>query len=218
MMEWEDWVRLGAHLKDATKLIRKGHGLNPRPKSKAGKWITAQNQMVRLKSALEDLVCDEHPEMADATHVFYGPRELGGQENMTIPGADKWSRVPGQDVAWEIDDAGVYLVSGGRRWSLKELTVVANGTRELCIAKDGKGELIIAKAAETPPEMVVGVPDADIAIFEFHEEIPALGGDRLMVGLNPTFDRLIMLMVQRFPALKTGLYDAYLGKDYGADQ
>ena len=75
MMEWEDWVRLGALLKDAMKLIRKGHGLNARPKSKAGKWFTAQNQMMHLKSTLEDLVCDEHPEIADATHVFYGPTE-----------------------------------------------------------------------------------------------------------------------------------------------
>ena len=80
MMEWEDWVRLGALLKDAAKLIQKGHGLDPRPKSKAGKWFTAQNQVMRLKSTLDDLVCYEHPEMVDATHVFYGPREPGDKK------------------------------------------------------------------------------------------------------------------------------------------
>ena len=77
MMEWEDWVRLGAALKEATKPIQKGHGLDPRPKSKAGKWFTAQNQMMRLKSTLEDLVCREHEEMADAARVFYGPKKPG---------------------------------------------------------------------------------------------------------------------------------------------
>ena len=135
---------------------------------------------------------------------------------MTIPGADEWRRVPEQDIYGEVDDGGAYLVSDGKRWPVKAMRICANGTRDLCIARNGDGELVITKTKVTPPEMVVGVPDADIAIFEFHEEVPALGGDCLMVGLNPTFDRLMMLLAMRFPGLKQELYDAHLGKDYGA--
>lgn len=135
---------------------------------------------------------------------------------MTIPGADEWSRVPEQDLYWEVDDGGAYLVSDGRRWPVKAMGICANGTRDLCIARDGDGELVIAKTMETPPKMVVGVPDSDIAVFEFHDEIPSLGGKVLIIGLNPTFDPLMRHIIQRFPGLKMDLYDAYLGKDYGA--
>ena len=137
---------------------------------------------------------------------------------MTIPRADKWKRMPEQDMMWEVDDAGAYLVSGGRRWPVKSMGICANGTRDLCIARDGMGELIIAKIEGTPPEMVLGIPDSDIAVFEFHEEIPGASGKVLIIGLNPTFEPLMRHIIQRFPGLKMDLYDAYLGKDYGADQ
>ena len=135
---------------------------------------------------------------------------------MTIPGNDKWKMHLDQDFHWQVDDDRAYLVRDGKMWPIKAIGICANGTRDLCIARDDEGELIIAKIESTPPEKVLDVPDADIGIFEFYEEIPSLGGKLIILGMDPSFDELIRHIIQRFPSLKMDQYDAYLCKDYSA--
>ena len=124
-----------------------------------------------------------------------------------------YNRLTVDELNWFFEGRSAFFVKDGKRYRLKRLMVCANGTLDLCFATDQDGDLKVVKIEKTSPENIVHIPSHDIAIFEFHEEIPDLG-NFMMVEVDEGLAPLITELLKRLPHLKGEDYDAYIGKEF----
>lgn len=140
------------------------------------------------------------------------PRSFAGCRRRP-PGAD-FRHLPPQDMFWEVDEWGVYLVLGGRRYRARNTAILANGTRDIVIVED-RGELKLASVNHSFDGRVLHMPSGDLAVFEFTERLPApYMMSYLILEIDAKLEPLIREICRRWPMARHEDYDAHLGGDY----
>ncbi len=121
---------------------------------------------------------------------------------------------------WRMEGKYLFLTVEGRKFPVKTLRIMANGTQDFCLIKDPTnpaGYNFGSYLEDTPsPENLIWKPDGDVAIIEFHEKLPQSQGGRSILFLETEgMEPLLAEVMRRNPEyVKKGLYDAYLGKNY----
>lgn len=124
---------------------------------------------------------------------------------------------------WRMEGRSLFLIVERRKFPVKNLRIMANGTQDLCLIKDStdpSGYNFGSYLEDKPsPENLIWKPDGDIAIIEFHEKLPQSQGGRSILFLETKdMEPLLEEVMRRNPEYtKLDLYDAYLGKNYELD-
>lgn len=76
MMKKTDWLSLAMSLRNASKLIKKGNGLEHEGYHHRLKWRKAAYEMERLSRALTNLLYYEHPAASEEPGLYFGLEEF----------------------------------------------------------------------------------------------------------------------------------------------
>jgi len=128
---------------------------------------------------------------------------------------NKYKRLINLTQHWEIEGRHLNLILN-KPYKVKEITISANGTKDLCYTQTKNGQLKIQNLKRANPQEIVHIPSYDIAIIEFYEDLPKpYLGKCILMEIDEDLEPMIKELFTRVRSKKKGdLYDAYLGKDY----
>ena len=115
-----------------------------------------------------------------------------------------------------IRDKQLYYVDEGVLYRVTKLMIIANGTRDLCVALDSNGFIAVKKVADVAVDKILFIPKTDLLWVNFEKPVRGTQWSAIM-----EVDSDVKRMLDQLYALGLGdtdvrgdQFDMYAGRDY----
>lgn len=115
---------------------------------------------------------------------------------------------------FRLEGKRVYYCIDGQKHQMKQIKIIANGLKDLCVALDENGAPTIKKKTDTPKDTILWDTGHDMALIEFCE--PVNGKVAMILDIDKEAKPMIDAIVRRLGGGTKGKdYDMYGGFNYG---
>jgi len=117
---------------------------------------------------------------------------------------------------WTLENGQLYYIRDEKRYRVIEFKIVANGTRDLCVAIDSNGSPAIKKINEAEKTKILWTPNTDLLQVELDK--PVHGQSRYMIiEITPEIKQLVDSVLKQ-GQIKIGKkgedFDMHSGQNY----
>ena len=119
-----------------------------------------------------------------------------------------------------IRDKQLYYVDEGVFYRVTKLMIIANGTRDLCVALDSNGFIAVKKVADIAVDKILFIPKTDLLWVGFEKPVRGTQWSAILEvdsDVKRMLDCLCTLGLGD-PGMRGSKFDMYAGRDYGFDR
>jgi hypothetical protein len=113
-----------------------------------------------------------------------------------------------------IRDKQLYYVDEGVFYRVTKLMIIANGTRDLCVALDSNGFIAVKKVADIAIDKILFIPKTDLLWVEFEKSVRGTQWSAILEfdsDVKRMLDRLCILGL-RHTDVRGSKFDMYAGR------
>jgi hypothetical protein len=97
---------------------------------------------------------------------------------------------------WILEDGQLYYIRDGKRYRVVEITVVANGTRDLCVAITPNGHPTIMKIAEAKKDKIMLMPKNDLCVMQLDKPLHGQNNE-IIFEVTPEMKQMLDVVLKR---------------------
>jgi hypothetical protein len=117
---------------------------------------------------------------------------------------------------WTLEDGQLYYIREEERYRVIEMTIVANGTRDLCVAITPNGSPAIMKISEAEKDKIILTPKNDLCQMELNKPLHGKS-NQIIFEITPETKHMLDVVFKHGKAemrKKGKNFDMCSGEDY----